>query len=53
MKKNKRPQAQKPRRSADHQRQVLEMRQGNAAQPHRPATDYRRSPKHRNQGWDY
>jgi hypothetical protein len=52
MKKNKRPQAQKPRRSAETQRQVLELRSSNAAQPHRSATAYNRRPKHMGKGWE-
>jgi hypothetical protein len=46
MKKNKRPQAQKSRRSPQHQREVLELRSSNAAAPHKSKTAYRRKPKH-------
>jgi len=52
MKKNKRPQAQKSRRSAEHQREVLELRRSNASQPHRPANLYSRKPKHPGRGWE-
>jgi hypothetical protein len=52
MKKNKRPQAQKVRRSPETQRQVMELRSSNAAQPHRSANAYTRKPKHVGRGWE-
>jgi hypothetical protein len=48
----KRPQAQKPRRSADHQREVLELRSSNAAQPHRNKKRYNRKDKHAGRSFD-
>lgn len=52
MKKNKRPQAQKPRRSAVHQARVMELRSSNAAMPHRSGAEYVRRPKHMGRGWE-
>jgi hypothetical protein len=52
MNKNKRPQAQKVRRNSEKQREVLELRRSNAAQPHRSGTEYARRPKHMGRGWE-
>lgn len=48
--KNRRPQAQKGRNLA-YAMGMQEIRQSNAAGPHKSATDHRRRPKHMGQGW--
>lgn len=40
------------RRSAEHQRQVLESRRSNATAKHKSVKDYRRKPKHVGRGWE-
>ena len=47
---NPKPQRRPQRQKASKVQQVQDLRRGNAAQPHKLATDYRRRPKH---GFEY
>lgn len=51
---NRRPQTSKPAKSGNtpYMEAMQGKRFGSAATKHRMATDYRRTPKHRGQGWD-
>lgn len=40
------------RRSAEHQRRVLDLRQSSATSKHKSVKDYRRKPKHVGRGYD-
>jgi hypothetical protein len=43
---------QRPQKQKAHVQRVQELRQGSTTSPHRSVKDYRRTPKHRGQGWD-
>ncbi len=51
---NRRPQTRKPAKSGNtpYMEAMQGKRFGNAAGPHKRATDYRRKPKHKGRGWD-
>lgn len=51
-KKNKRPQAPKGMGNRHLNNAMQGKRFGNAAGPHKSATDYRRKPKHPGKGWE-
>jgi hypothetical protein len=51
-KQDRRPQVSKRRRSAEDVQRVLGLRSSNAAVRIPSGTEYRRSPKHRNEGWE-
>ena len=50
--KNRRVQSPKGGENKALARAMQGKRMSSAAGPHRPATDYRRKPKHPNKGWD-
>lgn len=51
MKSNRRVQTQKPRNEA-FKRAMMDKGRSSATDRHRPATDYRRKPKHVKKGWE-